>query len=120
MPIALDNKDEALESALTDLGSLQPDRPLNKTAMLRAVAWAAVRLCQQSKNPLAWMSAASQPTTTKQESNGSPESVLTADPPTEKPVSNMQTEDEAGKGPTASDIEPQSDCNQSEARAKSA
>ena len=120
MPIALDNKDEALESALTDLGSLQPDRPLNKTAMLRAVAWAAVRLCQQSKNPLAWMSAAT-PTTQQQNANsGDSIHSRTDQSRVEKPASDMQSRDEAGKGPTASDVEPQSDCNQSEARAKSA
>ena len=56
MPIALDTKDEALETALEALGKKQPHGTLLKTAMLRAVAWAAVRSCERSDDPLAWMS----------------------------------------------------------------
>ena len=59
-------------------------------------------------------SAAAAPTTQQQESNGSPESVLTADPPTEKPVSNMKTQDEAStKIPPAG--QPETDCNPDQA-----
>ena len=56
MPIALDSNDEPLETALTALGKKQP-RTLSKTAMLRAVAWAAVRVCQMAGDPLAWEAA---------------------------------------------------------------
>ena len=117
MPIALDARDEPLEAALTALGKKQP-RSLSKTAMLRAVAWAAVRVCQATGDPMAWEAASLSTRNGPNFSRPANESVRTDQSPAPQ-GEDIASEDDAGTKPTAG-TEPRSDASPSEAKAPAA
>ena len=118
MPNALDANDEPLEAALTALGKKQP-RPLSKTAMLRAVAWAAVRVCQMAGDPMAWeatsLSTRNGPNFVQPENK----SVQTDQVPATKQVSDREEDDAGTRSPPASS-QPRSGSHPPEAQAPAA
>lgn len=103
MPIALDARDEPLETALTALGKKQP-RPLSKTAMLRAVAWAAVRVCQMAGDPMAWEAASLSTRNDLNSSQPANKSVQTDQVPATKQVSDREEDDAGTRNPPASEL----------------
>ena len=118
MPIALDSNDEPLEAALTALGKKQP-RPLSKTAMLRAVAWAAVRVCQATGDPMAWEATSLSTRNGPNFSQSANESVRTDTEPPAKAVEPIDVNDPAAaKVPPSGP--PQQSANSDEAKAPAA